>query len=90
MKDTVRVGTAKNLADALTDIGWSIGGKTGTKIREGQPATEADGCFAGLIFDHRGQPRFTVMTFVRHGGYGGGSSAGISAMVARLLARDAD
>jgi hypothetical protein len=30
-----------------------------------------DGWFAGLIFDPQGKARFTVATYVRHGGLGG-------------------
>jgi len=45
----------------------------------------SDGCFAGLIFDPQGKARFTVVTFVRHGGVGGGNAARISAELARFL-----
>jgi hypothetical protein len=38
-----------------------------------------------LIFDPQGQARFTVATFVRHGGPGGGNAAKISAKVAKFL-----
>jgi cell division protein FtsI/penicillin-binding protein 2 len=37
-----------------------------------------------LIFDPKGNPRFTVVMFVKHGGYGGGNAARISAEVARF------
>jgi len=55
------------------------------------PARNALACtaFAGLIFDRNGRPRFTVMTFVRHGRYGGGASAEISTVTARRLASGA-
>jgi hypothetical protein len=49
---------------------------------------EQDGWFAGLIFDREQKARFTVATFVRHGGLGGGSAAEISANVARFLTRE--
>jgi len=45
-----------------------------------------DGWFAGLVFDPQGKARFTVATFVRHGGRGGENAATISAQLARFLA----
>jgi cell division protein FtsI/penicillin-binding protein 2 len=86
MTDTVKRGTASSIAAALHDTGWSMGGKTGTGGRVGVPLSEMDGCFAGLIFDIHGNARFTIATFVREGGTGGGNAALISAAIARYLA----
>lgn len=44
-----------------------------------------DGWFAGLVFDPQGKARFTVATYVRHGGRGGENAAIISAQLARYL-----
>ncbi len=82
MRDVVRRGTAKAIASALEDAGWSIGGKTGSS---GPVGPQSDGWFAGIIFDSRQKPRFTVATFVRHGGTGGGNAAKLSADLARYL-----
>jgi hypothetical protein len=38
-----------------------------------------------LIFDPQGKARFTVVTFVKHGGFGGGNAARISAELALFL-----
>jgi cell division protein FtsI/penicillin-binding protein 2 len=86
MLDTVKRGTANRIADALNGTGWKIGGKTGTGGRPGAPLNQQDGCFAGLIFDSAGRARFTVATFVRKGGIGGGNAAEISVAIARFLA----
>jgi hypothetical protein len=83
--DTVKRGTANRIANALAGTGWSIGGKTGSGGRPGAPHDQQDGCFAGLIFDSHGKARFTVATFVKGGGIGGGNAAEISAAVARFL-----
>ncbi|HEX8166227.1 MAG TPA: penicillin-binding transpeptidase domain-containing protein [Beijerinckiaceae bacterium] len=84
LRDTVSRGTARRVSGALSDSGWSLAGKTGT--RTGEPVAQQDGWFAGLILDADGTPRFTIATFVRRGGPGGGNAAGISAEVARILA----
>jgi len=84
MRDTVQRGSAKSIANSLTSTGWAIGGKTGTS----GPAPigpQSDGWFAGLIFDERRKARFTVATFVRRGGLGGGNAARISAELARFI-----
>lgn len=86
LADTVKRGSAKRVADALHDIGWTLGGKTGTGGRAGAPLTAQDGWFAGLIFDQHGKPRYTVATFVRRGGLGSGHAADISVQAARYLA----
>jgi len=84
MRDVVQRGTAKSSANILADTGWQIGGKTGSGF--GAPiGPQSDGWFAGLIFDPRGKARFTVATFVRRGGPGGGNAARISAQLARYL-----
>ena len=82
MRDVVQRGTAKAIASALYDTGWAIGGKTGSS---GPVGPQSDGWFAGLIFDTKGKARFTVATFVRHGGTGGGNAAKLSADLARFL-----
>jgi cell division protein FtsI/penicillin-binding protein 2 len=84
--DTVKRGSANRIADSLNGTGWSIGGKTGTGGRPGAPLDQQDGIFAGLVFDRQSKARFTVVTFVRNGGIGGGNAAEISAMLGRLLA----
>lgn len=83
MRDTVQRGTAQSIADSVAGTGWTIGGKTGTGPNVVGP--ESDGWFAGLIFNPNKNPRFTIATFVRHGGPGGGNAARISAEVARQM-----
>jgi cell division protein FtsI/penicillin-binding protein 2 len=85
MRDAVQRGTAKSIARALADTGWQIGGKTGTGPGPAPIGPKSHGWFAGLIFDPQGKARFTVATFVRHGGPGGGNAAKISAALARFL-----
>lgn len=87
MRGTVERGTAKSALPILAGSGWSMGGKTGTGPEPGTTGagSRSDGCFAGLIFDPEGQARFTVVTFVKHGGFGGGNAARISAEVALFL-----
>lgn len=87
MRDTVERGTAKAIADSLADTGWAMGGKTGSGPDVVGP--ESDGWFAGLVFSPEGKARFSVATFVRHGGTGGGNAARISAQLARYLIREA-
>jgi cell division protein FtsI/penicillin-binding protein 2 len=88
MLDTVKRGSANGISSALKDVGWSMGGKTGTGGLKGAPTNEQDGWFAGLIFDRKLNARFTVATFTRRGGAGGGNAAEISATVAHFLASD--
>jgi cell division protein FtsI/penicillin-binding protein 2 len=88
MLDTVKRGTASGISAALNDVGWSMGGKTGTGGLKGAPTSEQDGWFAGLILDRKLKARFTVATFTRCGGAGGGNAAEISAAVAHFLASD--
>src|SRR2546423_7491111 len=87
MRGTVERGTAKSASPILAGTGWSMGGKTGTGPDPNSKAagTGSDGCFTGLIFDPEGKARFTVVTFVKHGGLGGGNAARVSAEVARVL-----
>jgi len=85
MRDAVRRGTAKSLARTLKGTGWHIGGKTGTGPGPAPVGPQSDGWFAGLIFDPQGQARYTVATFVRRGGLGGGNAARISAELARYI-----
>ncbi|HYM12309.1 MAG TPA: penicillin-binding transpeptidase domain-containing protein [Bryobacterales bacterium] len=84
--DTVQRGSARRIAGALHDVGWAIGGKTGTGGRAGAPMDAQDGWFAGLVFDRQGKARYTVATFVRRGGLGAGHAAEISVLLARFLA----
>jgi len=85
MRDTVQRGTAKSIAKTLEDVGWQIGGKTGSGPAMLPKGDLVDGWFAGLIFDPQGRARFTVVTFVRSGGVGGENAAKISADFARYL-----
>jgi hypothetical protein len=85
MRETVRRGTAKNIAPILATTGWSIGGKTGTGPGPNAPGPPSDGWFVGLIFDPNGEARFSAATFVRHGGLGGGNAAWLSAELARFV-----
>jgi hypothetical protein len=85
MRAVVERGAAKSVANVLADTGWQIGGKTGTGPGPNAPGPESDGWFAGLIFDPQGNARFTIATFVKHGGHGGGNAAWISAELARFL-----
>ena len=85
MRDVVHRGSAQSIAHALDGTGWQIGGKTGTGPSPEPIGPQSDGWFAGLVFDPQGRARFTVATFVRHGGRGGGNAAMISAGIARFL-----
>ena len=84
--DTVQRGSARRIAGALDDLGWVIGGKTGTGGRANAPLEEQDGWFAGLVFDRQKRPRYTVATFVARGGLGSGHAANVSVLLARFLA----
>jgi hypothetical protein len=79
MLATVAFGTASGARDRLGN-GARLGRKTGTTGSEPH-----DGLFAGLVFDADGQARFTIVTYVRRGGFGGGAAAEISSDVARSL-----
>jgi cell division protein FtsI/penicillin-binding protein 2 len=85
MRDTVQRGTAKSIARALAGTGWQIGGKTGSGTALQPKGAQIDGWFAGLIFDPQGKARFTVVTFVRSGGYGGEQAARVSAELAHYI-----
>jgi hypothetical protein len=82
MLGTVTFGTARDSSGILPRIG-EMGGKTGTTGVAGGPPY--DGLFAGLIFDEQRHPRYTVVTYVRHGGPGGEMAAEISACFGRSL-----
>ena len=89
MRGAVERGTARSAAPILAHTGWQMGGKTGTGPDvHGAPGPTSDGCFAGLIFDPRGDARFTVATFVKHGGLGGGNAAWLSAELAKFVIGD--
>jgi hypothetical protein len=81
MIDTVRIGTASGIRGRLGALG-QIGGKTGTGPANTHPY---DGIFAGLVFDRRGDARYAIVTYVRHGGRGGGIAADISEKTAETL-----
>jgi cell division protein FtsI/penicillin-binding protein 2 len=85
MRDVVQRGSAHAIAHALDGTGWQIGGKTGTGPGTTPIGPQSDGWFAGLVFDPEGRARFTVATFVRHGGRGGENAAMISAQIACYL-----
>jgi cell division protein FtsI/penicillin-binding protein 2 len=85
MQDVVQRGSAQAIAHTLDGTDWQIGGKTGTGPGLGSKGPPYDGWFAGLIFDPTGKARFTVATYVRHGGLGGENAAIISAQLARYL-----
>lgn len=84
--DTVRRGSARRNAGALDDLGWALGGKTGTGGRANAPLEEQNGWFAGLVFDRQKNPRYTVATFVARGGLGSGHATDVSVLLARFLA----
>ena len=88
MRATVEYGSAKASAPILAPTGWTMGGKTGTGPQPGtnEAGPASDGCFVGLIFDPQLRARFTVVTFVSHGGFGGGNAARISAELGRWFA----
>jgi cell division protein FtsI/penicillin-binding protein 2 len=85
MREVVQRGSAQAIAHSLDGTGWQIGGKTGTGPGLGSSGPPYDGWFAGLVFDPKGRPRFTVATYVRHGGRGGENAAMTSAELARYL-----
>jgi cell division protein FtsI/penicillin-binding protein 2 len=85
MRDVVQRGSARGIAHALDGTGWQIGGKTGTGPGLASTGPEYDGWFAGLVFDPQGTARFTLATYVRHGGRGGENAAMVSAQLARYL-----
>ena len=85
MREVVQRGSAQAIAHALDGTGWQIGGKTGTGPGLGSTGPPYDGWFAGLVFDPQGKARFTVATYVRHGGLGGENAATVSAQLARFL-----
>jgi hypothetical protein len=83
MLDTVRIGSARDIRGRLGRLGL-IGGKTGTGPGSEYPY---DGIFAGLVFNRDGTPRYIVVTYVRHGGRGGGIAAEMSEEMAEMLLR---
>jgi cell division protein FtsI/penicillin-binding protein 2 len=85
MREVVQRGSAQAIAHVLDGTGWQIGGKTGTGPGLAPIGPQYDGWFAGLVFDPQEKARFTVATYVRHGGLGGVNAAMISAQLARFL-----
>lgn len=82
MRETVRRGTARSVLPLLEGVPGSLGGKTGTAQVRGAPD---DGWFAGLVFDARGRPRYSVVVYLRGGGPGGDAPARIAARLAPFL-----
>lgn len=85
MREAVERGTAKRVVPQLEWSDWKLAGKTGTS-KDGE---RLDGWFAGLVFDARGNAAYTVVVWLRDGGYGGGRPAGIAAEMTRFFAREA-
>jgi cell division protein FtsI/penicillin-binding protein 2 len=85
LRDTVQRGTASSVSQALKGTGWQMGGKTGSGPGPMPIGPESDGWFAGLVFAPDGEAQFTVATYVRRGGFGGGNAARISAELARYV-----
>lgn len=85
MREVVQRGSAQAVAHTLDGTSWRIGGKTGTGPGLGPVGPQYDGWFAGLVFGPQGNARFTVATYVRHGGLGGENAAIISGQLARYL-----
>jgi cell division protein FtsI/penicillin-binding protein 2 len=87
MRGAVERGTAKSAAPVLAGSDWTMGGKTGTGPEPGTHAAGpgSDGWFAGLSFDPQGKARFTIATFVKHGGFGGENAARLSAELTLFL-----
>jgi beta-lactamase regulating signal transducer with metallopeptidase domain len=84
MLQTVAEGTAAGSARAVETGAWRLGGKTGTSA--GEAGGEGDGWFAGLVFGPDGRPRYTVLTYLRGGGPGGGAPTRIAAEMVPALA----
>ena len=81
MLDAVATGTASGVRTRMGDVG-RVGGKTGSGPFGERPF---DGVFAGLVFDASGRARYSVVTYLRHAGRGGGPPAEISADMGRFL-----
>jgi cell division protein FtsI/penicillin-binding protein 2 len=81
MLGTVNIGTASGIRDRLGSLGH-LGGKTGSGPGDANPT---DGIFAALVFDSTGAARYSIVTYVRRGGHGGGAAAEISADIAKFL-----
>jgi hypothetical protein len=79
--DTVKIGTASGIRDRIGSLG-QLGGKTGSGPGDANPT---DGIFAALVFDSTGAARYSIVTYVRRGGHGGGAAAEISADIAKFL-----
>jgi cell division protein FtsI/penicillin-binding protein 2 len=80
MKDVVDHGTARGIRGRLGSD-WSLGGKTGTGPAAAHPY---DGVFAGLVFDRNGVPRYTIVSYIKGGGPGGGAAAEITSDFVRF------
>jgi cell division protein FtsI/penicillin-binding protein 2 len=83
MRGVVDRGTGRSAGALVDGLAWDLGGKTGTA----QVANAADnGWFAGLIHGPDGEPRYTVVVFLRGGGPGGRGPAAIAAGLTRTAA----
>lgn len=81
MLDTVEHGTARSIRGRLS-AAWELGGKTGTGPAGSIPY---DGCFAGLAFDGKKVARFTVVSYVKRAGPGGGVAAQIASDLIQFI-----
>jgi hypothetical protein len=81
MINTVHFGSARGIRDRL-GVKGQIGGKTGSGPGG---ASLLDGIFAGIVFDRASTARYTVLTYVRSGGPGGGAAVEISVDMANFL-----
>lgn len=86
MRAVVDRGTARAAAPIVDATAWDLAGKTGTAQLRGRPD---DGWFAGLALGPEGEPRYTVVVYLRGGGPGGGQPAAIAARMTRALAHQA-
>ena len=85
MLEVVDRGTARAAGPIVAGLPGDLGGKTGTAQVRGAPD---DGWFAGLVFDAKGRPQYSVTVYLRAGGPGGAQPAGIAARLARTLLQE--
>jgi hypothetical protein len=81
MRSAVTEGTAQSVKSALKN-GWTMGGKTGTRFEEDQPA---EAVFAGLAWDEKGRARYAFVTYMRQAGRGGDKPTQISAQAINAI-----
>lgn len=85
MRGVVDRGTARRAAPIVDPTGWDLGGKTGTAQVRGR---SDDGWFAGLVYGPSGEPRYSVVVYLRGGGPGGVAPTLVAARVAAAIARE--